>query len=278
MITKLLGNVSEHNYYLDDRLDGEIILKNTKHIGQYAFYYTKIDKINLEDVITIGGAAFEYTKIREANLQNIFQLMSDVFANCDELSKVIVGNKLKSIGHGCFSFCYNLEELNLPDSVDYIERNAFRSSGLKNFSVPPLVKVLRDGVFYNCKKLESLNLGNVEKILSNAIANTALTNLELPNTIKVLERNSITENKNLSTIIIPATIEEIQPDALSGNFALDEIIFKGTQSEVSKIKGFAVFYKEYSDIIKIEPLTLDDILKNMHNHRKEKSIEIENER
>lgn len=278
MITKISGNVPEHEYYLNDDLIGEVILENTEEIGQYAFHFTAIDKINLENVKFIGGAAFEFTKIKNANLKNIHQLMSDVFATCIELSDVTIGNHLFSIGYRCFAGCESLKELKLPDSVHIISRDAFRNSGLISFTVPPLIKILEEGIFCNCKYLENINLGNVETISSIAIANTALLELELPNTIKRLEVSAIYKNKKLTKITIPTTIEEIEKDAINTNLSLEEIVFKGNKSYLSKIKGFKEFYEEYSDIIKIEPLSLDDILKNMHNHKKCEIKEIENER
>lgn len=269
MAITISGNIPDHEYYLSDKLPDEIILENTKRIGQYSFHFVPIKKINLEEVEFIGGSAFEYTNIEEVDLENICQLMSKAFANCDELSKVIIGNKLTSVEHACFCNCLNLKELILPNSVNTISREAFRNSGLIRFSVPPLVKIINDYVFYNCRNLKYLDLKNVEKIISDAIVNTAIEELILPNSIKILESNSINENKNLTRITIPATIKEIKQNALSNNLALEKIIFKGTPSEVKKIKGFDKLYEEYSDIIKIEPLSLDDILKNMHNHKKE---------
>lgn len=278
MITKISGDVPEHEYYLNDKLTGEIILIDTKKIEQYAFHFTEIDKINLEDVKYIGGSAFAYTKIKQANLQNIVQLMCDAFASCDYLSEVFIGDKLAHIGNGCFKNCLKLKKVELPDTVVSIDRCAFQNSGIVSFSVPPCIKRLNDSVFINCRSLEHLDLKNVEIINENAIANTAIKELELPSTFKVLKHHAISRNKQLTKITIPATIEEIQQDALSENFALEEIIFKGNRSDLSKIKGFDKFYEEYSDIIKIEPLSLDDILKNMHNHKKDSINEIEEER
>ena len=79
----------------------------------------------------ICNSAFLGAKgLKELYLPNVEVIEGSAFA-ITELSKIVFGNNLKSIGDSVFRLCNELKEIELPDSITSISPNAFSSSNIK---------------------------------------------------------------------------------------------------------------------------------------------------
>lgn len=156
------------HYSERDVITGEWTNKNTKTlklpsrleiIGAYAFEYY----INLKEVI------FPETLV---------EVESCAFLYCVRLQNVEFNEGLKKIGMGAFSSCA-IQELNLPQSLEYIGALAFegtnhRSDEYKLFvhnpftsvTIPENVSYIGDKAFVNCSRLNEINImsDNIEYI------------------------------------------------------------------------------------------------------------------
>lgn len=56
---------------------------------------------------------------------DVFEIQSNCFADCKNLSTVILNDKLKDIGEGAFSYTTKIKELVIPSSVHFIGQDAF---------------------------------------------------------------------------------------------------------------------------------------------------------
>lgn len=79
----------------------------------------------------ICNSAFLGAKgLKELYLPNV-EVIEDSAFDTTELSKIVFGNNLKSIGGSVFRLCKELKEIKLPDSITYISPSAFSSSNIK---------------------------------------------------------------------------------------------------------------------------------------------------
>lgn len=92
---------------------------NTTSISSYAFKdcdnLTNVDFSNCTNLTAIGDYAFydcdNLTSLDLANCTNLKTIGSYAFYHCDKLSRIVIPEKVTSIGDCAFQYCYNLFEV-----------------------------------------------------------------------------------------------------------------------------------------------------------------------
>lgn len=164
-----------------------VILPNSLRVIEgYAFYKSGLREIYIPDSVEeIGAEAFSNTNIKEINLpENLksidTQLWSDscriikinsidlripphrtIFSNVDS---VILGPKVTRIPSSIIEGS-TIRSITIPESVRYIDKNAFTGVQLRKFRFPAKMTKLEDFALSNTK-IDSLILGTVDTISS----------------------------------------------------------------------------------------------------------------
>src|SRR5690606_10741540 len=113
-----------------------------------------------------------------------------------------IGKGAKEIGHLIFSpvksNVKNLETVEMKD-VEIIGEFAFAGlEKLKNVTLSDNLKEIKVNAFSKTKSLTSIKLPEgLEKIGSEAFANSGLTSIEIPGTVKKLEQLTFESNSSL---------------------------------------------------------------------------------
>lgn len=186
----------------------EVDLSNARDlvdIDDFAFMFCpNLKRVVLPDsVMRIGESVFSCGTFKSINLpSNLRVLESSVFSQCDELESIVLPNSIKEIGDGVFDCCYNLRSVVLPDKL---------------VSLPP-------DSFLECRSLESITLPEcLEVIGENAFASTGLKDIQLPCSLKRIEREAFTDCSNLRGVFIPDSVIEIESEVFSFCEVLKEI-------------------------------------------------------
>ena len=104
------------------------------------------------------------------------------------------GSNVKKIAKGLFKGCTNLEEVDIPQKVTYI----------------------MDGAFQGCSKLKHIYLHETLKSIGNyAFWGTAISSINLPNSLETIGQNIMASCNSLVSITIPDKIKEIPAYAFS---------------------------------------------------------------
>lgn len=131
---------------------------NEKRIGYAAFLHTNLKNVVLPSSVEyLGDYAFSFIddlKYFDMSSTKVRCLSSYALGKCRRLSKVLFPSTLESIQENCFIYDKNLNEIDLPNSLRYIE-DAFKYSGIKNVLLPDDV-VWLNGTFIGCKNLENV--------------------------------------------------------------------------------------------------------------------------
>lgn len=86
--------------------------------------------------------------------QNVIEIEAYAASYCTNLTKVILGDKVETIGEAAFWNCSQLKEINLPESLTTLGIGVFASSSLSEVEVPVSIASLPDGAFQSCNELK----------------------------------------------------------------------------------------------------------------------------
>lgn len=145
--TSIILNISMHDemsmleetFYSD--IPYAIKLPKTVHTVEYGICRnTKLQAINLENVINIADEAFYGTRLTEVNLANIRDIGNGAFYDCECLKTATIGS-----------------DNSIPSTIVNIEDNAFGyCEKLEIIDLKTLVRLGKD-CFHSCKALKTID-------------------------------------------------------------------------------------------------------------------------
>ncbi|MBQ2954485.1 MAG: leucine-rich repeat protein [Clostridia bacterium] len=153
-------------------------------IGEQAFLSGQITDVLLpESVSSIGRYAFAYSTISSINLENVKDFGDSVFLR-SSIESVVFPAQVNSINHSMFQECTQLRNVTLPENITEIPRRMFYScTALESITLPESVTYLGWTSFAETTSLTSINLDNItethnsvftgSKLLSDAAAKVA---------------------------------------------------------------------------------------------------------
>lgn len=139
-------------------------------------------------------------------------ISNEAFRDCTGLKRVVLGNGLKNIGHGCdgaFQGCTSLVEVQIGSSVSRIGRSAFCGcSSLAAIRIPDSVKQIDYHAFSGCSSLTSITIpDSVELIWEGAFQGyTSLKEVYIKN-VWLLDKTGL--GKDVKVIPTAAEGEEL---------------------------------------------------------------------
>ena len=117
----------------------------------------------------------------------------------EDLSEFTVPSTVTSLGQ-CALECTKMTEINIPDSVKTIGKNAFYScTRLTNISLPDSIKSIGERSFYNCSSLKEITIPtSVESIGKEAFYDSiGLREIHIPSSVKKIEDNAFLNCENV---------------------------------------------------------------------------------
>ena len=142
-----------------------------------------------------------YSGITQVNISATIDVNGDVY-------------RVKAIGARAFADCWQLTKVILPEGVVSIGTNAFSWTALSSINFPSTLKTIRNNAFWDCEGLTSVELPEgLETIESYAFAECSnLENLVIPSTVTSIGWGVIMYDESLATvtsrIINPYAVED----------------------------------------------------------------------
>lgn len=185
-----------------------------KYIGDYAFYKSYVNEIDINNVEHIGNRAFKESKLTKVNWTGKATtsiIGAEAFAQT-LLTNVDFPQYLERIGVGAFANCTNLKSFTIHPSSNIVD--------------------IGDYAFYHCLNLDSVDLenANVKSIGEGAFAVSgnptgAFTSFKFP-------KQNLSESEDLGDLIfagrsvlqnvlMPATLGYFENAAINSNIFLD---------------------------------------------------------
>ena len=161
-----------------------INLTNVTEIGDYAFYFSKLETVDVPAATKTGTGAFMNcpklttatvngttldpymffycTSLTDLSAPNVTEIGECALAYCVKLTALPL-EKVTAIGNGAFRNCHGLTDVQLPATLKDMGKYVFADcEKLANVTFPNdiAVKVLPEGTFYECVNLKNVDLGN----------------------------------------------------------------------------------------------------------------------
>lgn len=258
------------------------IPKTVTQIGNKAFSNcTLLKEVNISQecmISELGDGAFSNCSVlSKVVLPNdgFEKIGAYAFENCTSLTSFSVGKNTKTIGSYAFSACNQLTEVTFSEGLQTINDRAFAGcTSLVNVVFPSSIENIGKQAFSGCTKLESAtNLPSVSDssfsgcsslkvvkfqdkakyIGNNALANTAIETIVIPNGVSTIYEKAFNECNNLSRAYVLSKNISISGSAFKRNSKLTVFGFAGSGAEqcaksaglnFTSITGPELTYKE----------------------------------
>lgn len=212
---------------------------NLSEIGSWAF--AGCDHLKAVGSYTEGGEADPY-----ALPDALLEIHQETFYGCTRLSNVKIGPNVTDIWHWAFAYCYSLGQnytdangvtygvyFDLGSRLRYIHQGAFQKCiVLENITLPNTLEYIGPNAFQECTAIMERN-GKEEYV--------GLKNLVLPDSVKTIGEKAFMYCFTLDTLSIPATVETIEDKAFYSCSHLKNLEFRGEGSKDIAM-GTMVFY------------------------------------
>jgi uncharacterized repeat protein (TIGR02543 family) len=194
-------------------------------------YLNMSGTVSVPSEVTVDGYTYQVKHMGDGVFQNckkitsvalpgsVTTISSNAFENCTALTTVTFSTALDTIKASAFRGCTSLQTPTLPSTLKSIGTYAFCDcKSLTYMNIPAGVLAIVDSCFAGCSKMEHFYLNEgILSIRKSAFANTALTTLTLPSTLKWFGDNVFDGCSKLeslrSMVAEPPTVE---PNTLSG--------------------------------------------------------------
>ncbi len=231
-----------------------ILHEKIDHIGQNAF--ADCENLwavqGLSDKITVMADAFANTKLFEGeHAEYLKKVLLKV--NTTNQGRFVVKKGTTSIAEKAFMNCQGIREIDLPESVEYIENFAFQDcENLETILMPKHLLRLGAGAFAGCKNLKSIIV---------------------PDGVPEIQRGTFYGCESLLEVRLPETIVSIGFDVFRET-ALMKQFDEGTEEALYVDKWLICFKGDFAETLYIKKGTVGVADMNSFHNRYLKGVAI----
>lgn len=249
--------IGERAFYGCTNLQSVTISENVQIIGDNAFAYcSALTVLTLpESVTAIGDSAF-YGCSGLTSLPlptQLLQIGTSAFDGCTGLTSLELPASVTTLGDNVFADCTNLQQITVADgnaafvSVDGVLLNRAQTTlirypiakGGSSYTVPATVTELAPFAFESCMSLTEIALPSMlRNIGAWAFANTGLTAIHLPNSVRMVEDHAFCACTALTDVTLSSNLQELGAGAFWGCTALQDVVLPNRLQSVS----YCLFY------------------------------------
>lgn len=231
-------------------------------IGNEAFKSTHLTSVTIPGTVeSVGVGAFANSKIETAVIEpGVKEIKNDAFYGCSNLTSVTIGDGLEIMGqyafsnndaltdvtigeeitelpYRTFSSCKFLKKIDLPDSLTYIDANAFEDSAIQENGLAQLKYADNWLIGYNSNNKEDTEVtvkdGTV-RLAANALRGMGnLETVNLPDGLQYINCRAFSSyNDSLKEVTIPESVKYIGEEAFYGHKSMERLTILNPDCEL----------------------------------------------
>lgn len=183
------------------------------------------------------------------------------FANCEELSFVVIPQGVTRIGDYAFFGCINVKQVIMPDGLTSIGSFAFRECYyFSPIEIPATVTHIGSSAFSYCTLITSITLPpDISKIPSSLFAGCMmLEEIELPKRVRTIEPFAFQDCSSLRRVVLSDEVESIGRSAFADCSELEDI---NLPESLTEIGNYA-----FRDCFSLQSITLPNQVSEVGNY------------
>lgn len=157
------------------------------------------------------------------------------FANCYNLTSVVIPDTVKTMGQYAFNGCQALKKVTLSKNCKVVSDSAFSECPvLTTVVIPEGVTTIDDSAFYKCTALKNVKLPfSITKIHSFAFYDCdGITSITIPQSVDVIEEYAFANCSNLKKVYISFGVRRIEFAAFQNCKNLTDLYMYHTVLEI----------------------------------------------
>ena len=203
------------------------IPKSLERIGCMAFLYTPFETALGDDefIIINNSILYKYNGTSDSvTIPDGITCIGGYGFYENGLTDIAIPNSVKYIETQAFASCKNLKSVTIP-AAEYIGDSAFSYCD-KLQTADITSKIVGNSAFYNCTSLVDISLNKTQRMGNTVFRSCiALQSVALPDTLTIIG-NNVFHGSGLTEIDIPAGVSEIYSETFKDCTALSRVGFK----------------------------------------------------
>jgi len=184
-------------------------------------------------VVDSATLAIPSTAVNQDNKQTyaVTAIASGAFASStgrtDNVSTVVIGDGIKSIGSNAFAYLKNLQVVDLSENhtLETIGDHAFVSTGVTSLTLPETVTRIDDNAFTydNLTTLDLSHATQLQTIGDEAFLGSKIESLVLPDSVTSIGNQAFQFNSNLTNVKLSQSLTKIGDSAFANDTQLADV-------------------------------------------------------
>ena len=182
-------------------------------LGEYAFTGSHLTDMILPDGLRDipKGAFSNCAQLSSIDIPDDLSMIGEsAFENCSSLHSVDLPEGVSVLLPRVFKHCKNLVAVSFPEMLTGIGKEAFEGCGLTSIDLPPTLTTLGERAFKNCKGLTHVTLPDdcitVDKEAFRECS--SLTEIDLGKGLTTIGDNALRETA-ITTLVLPESVQEL---------------------------------------------------------------------
>lgn len=205
--------------------NNKVVISRNAILPMEAFEFAATNGPSSKQIWYTNGSTTEPITPYKSNVFGA-NIVSNTYDSTKECWVITFDANVTSIGENAFQFCYDLEEMIIPNSVVSIGSYAFNNcSALSHIEIPNSVTTIGSYAFNGCKSLTNVDLPDGLTVISDHLFNfcNLLAEVDIPATVKTIDAYAFNFCYALADIQIPEDVTSIGDYAFNGCEKLAEI-------------------------------------------------------
>ncbi|MBQ1388149.1 MAG: leucine-rich repeat protein [Clostridia bacterium] len=163
------------------------------------------------------------------------EIVANAFTQCPNLTKIEIPDSVEKIDRRAFNGLSALESVKLPKNLSSLGEYAFCDcKALKSIELPGTITEMGNGCFEGCEALEKVTIGNgISEIPYSAFAYcSSLKSITIPSSVKTIGASAFLCDTSLSNVVISGGVETIGYNAFRKCTSLSSVTIPNTVTEI----------------------------------------------